>query len=290
MKRKKLFLLIALLGIVLSLGSCAIDDPIHDTDHPDHGKITLTVDWGRILSGQTAASSYHVSVGGYTATLTGTTNTIDNLFVPGTYRGYVYNTSDGITVSGTTASVSPMDGIPSGNYFANNPGWFFTSVVDATIEKGKNHDFTAVMISQVREITFTVTPSGGTTDKIATISGTLGGIAGSMNIETDARSNSGTVILTFAKQANGTWQATIRVLGIVGAEQLLTTTVTFTQDSGLDPITDETNIHDPLEDHYDGTDPNLNLGTEIIVTPTGATFTSTIIGWTVIRKEYDVTG
>lgn len=95
---------IAAAGALL-LAACDVKDPIYDTPYPNHGTITLTTDWSGIGEGLTAPESYTVRVGDYSAPLSGTTNTIDNLFVPGSYRAYVYNTPDRILIDDVTASV-----------------------------------------------------------------------------------------------------------------------------------------------------------------------------------------
>ena len=81
---------IALLAVP---AGCDVKDPIYDTPHPEHGTVTLTADWSGIGEGLTAPASYTVAAtpataaatGEYTATLTGTTATLDHLFEPGKY-------------------------------------------------------------------------------------------------------------------------------------------------------------------------------------------------------------
>lgn len=272
-------ILIAVAAAAMLLTACDVKDPIYETAHPDHGKITLTTDWSGIGVGITAPQTYMVKVGDYSATVTGHTNTIDNLFVPDTYRAHIHNTADNITVSGTTATA---------DHTAGTLGWFFSCAMDATIEKDKHHQFTAVMKQQVVEITFTVTPSGGTADKIESITGVLGGVAGAMNIDNGQRSDASSVAMVFVKQPDNAWKATIRLLGIVGDSQPLTTTVKFTGGNPGD-VTDTTDIHDEIDDNFgddggpvtpgDGGDTDIDLGTEIIETPTGAGFAATITGW-----------
>lgn len=257
--------------LALALASCDVDDPIHHTPYPNHGTITLNVDWSRIGTGIAAPSACTVRVGEYAATLTGTTHTIDNLFEAATYRAYLYNTHGNIAVAGSTATAT----YPAGNLL----DWFFTCAMDAKVEKDAHHTFTARMERQVRQVSFSVTPSGGTTERIESITGTLGGVAGAMNMDSGERSAPTTLALTFEKQDDGTWRTTTRLLGIAGASQPLTTTVTFDDDTPGE-MTDTTDIHDQLDDGNDG---DIDLGTEIVETPTEAGFTASITGWTEVE-------
>ena len=84
----------------LSLAACDVEDPIYNTPHPEQGAITLVTDWSGIGEGLTAPASYTVEAGGYSATLTGTTNQLESLFEPGSYHLHIYNTPQHITVSG----------------------------------------------------------------------------------------------------------------------------------------------------------------------------------------------
>ena len=77
----------------LSFAACDVKDPIYNTPHPEQGAITLVTDWSGIGEGLTAPASYTVEAGGYSATLTGTTNLLEPLFEPGSYHLHIYNLS-----------------------------------------------------------------------------------------------------------------------------------------------------------------------------------------------------
>lgn len=268
--------------------ACDVKDTIYETPHPEQGQITLTTDWSATNIPAPPSAGYTVKVGDYSATLTGTTNTVNTLFDPGDYTIYAYNTADGITVSGTTATVAATRSNVSAQ-----PGWFYTGVKAVTVTKDTDHEFTVAMKQQIVEQTFRMTPSGGSTDRIESITATLEGIAGTMDIGTNQRSGSSTVALTFTKQSDGTWQTTIRVLGVVGSLQPLTTTVTFS-DSVPETITDTTDINGYLNSSFDSDGSphsgisSIDLGADLVVTPTETGFTATITDWTVITENIEV--
>ena len=85
--RTKTFFKILSVFVATSLAGCDVKDPIYDTPHPNHGTVTLTTHWSGIGEGLTAPASYTVAVtpvaggatGSYTATVNGTTATLDQL-------------------------------------------------------------------------------------------------------------------------------------------------------------------------------------------------------------------
>lgn len=280
----------------LSLAACDVKDPIYNTPHPEHGKITLTTDWDGIGEGLTAPAAYTVATlpaaasaatGGYTATLNGTTNTLDHLFDPGAYRILVYNTPEHITVSSTTASVeaaTPSAGL-SGTFVHNAPDWLFASATDAVIEADKEHAVAAVMQQQVRELTLIIEPTGETTDRIESITGTLSGVASSLNFADGTHAAPANVAMTFSKITSGTdagkWSATVRLLGTAGAEQRLAATITFT-DGNPEPVNFDSDLTSVLATFNADKRKPLTLGGSVVETPTGAGFGATIDDWTTV--------
>ena len=151
------------LALLLTLGGC-VKDELHDTPHPDTGKVTVTADWADRGDGVDIPAEWTVTMGDYTGTETGTTHTPDYLFNPGSYTLAAYNTPENITVSGTTATVAPETG--NGTYISNVPGWLFTSVQDVTIEADTDYGLTAAMHQQVRQLTLVIEPTGDAADRI----------------------------------------------------------------------------------------------------------------------------
>ena len=147
MKRNRIYQLIGAVAIATLLAGCRVKDPIYNTPHPDHGTVTLTADWSSIGEGLTAPASYTVKAADYTVTVSGVTNRLDRLFVPGRYSIYAYNTAEHITVTGTTANVEAASAPArqTGTFVRNTPGWLFASATDASIEADTEHAYTAVM-------------------------------------------------------------------------------------------------------------------------------------------------
>lgn len=265
------------LALLLTLGGC-VKDELHDTPHPDTGKVTVTADWSDRGEGVDIPAEWTVTMDGYTGTETGATHSPDYLFNPGSYTLAVYNPADGITVSGMTAAVAAADG----GCIVNTPGWLFTSVQEVEIEADTDYSLTAVMHQQVRELTLVIEPTGDAADRIGSITGTLSGAAGSLDFATGTHGTPSEVKLHFTKITEGDdagkWMATVRLLGIAGDAQRLTATLTYT-DGNPQPTSLISDLTAALDGFNDGKTAPLTLGGTIAETPGEAGFTGEITGW-----------
>lgn len=265
------------LALLLTLGGC-VKDELHDTPHPDTGSIAVTADWTGRGEGVDIPAEWTVTMGGYTGTETGATHSPDYLFNPGSYTLAVYNPADGITVSGTTATVAAADG----SFITGIPGWFFTSVQAVAIAADTDYSLTAVMHQQVRELTLMIEPAGDAADRIESIGGTLSGAAGTLDFATGTHGTPSEVKLHFTKITSGDdagkWTATVRLLGIAGDAQRLTATLTYT-DGNPQPTSLISDLTAALDSFNDGKTAPLTLGGTIAETPGEAGFTGEITGW-----------
>ena len=264
------------LALLLTLGGC-VKDELHDTPHPDTGKVTVTADWADRGEGVDIPASWHIVMGDYTGTETGATHSPDYLFNPGNYTLAAYNIPDGMTVSGTTATVAA-----AGGFIVNTPGWLFTSVQEVAIEADTDYELTAAMRQQVRELTLVIEPTGDAADRIESIEGTLSGAAGTLDFATGTHGTPSEVELRFTKITSGNdagkWTATVRLLGIAGDTQRLTATLAYTDGNPAD-----TSLESDLTAALDGfnedkTEP-LTLGGTVVETPDEAGFTGEITDW-----------
>ena len=278
---KRIYLTLLTLALLLSATSC-VKDELHDTPHPDTGKITVTADWTDRGDGVDIPAEWTVTMGGYAGTKTGATHTPDYLFAPGSYTLAAYNTPENITVSGTIATVAKAHGDAADLFISNAPGWFFTSVQEVTIEADTDHELTAAMHQQVRQLTLVIEPTGDAADRIESIEGSLSGAAGTLDFAARTYGTASDVALHFTKITEGSdagkWTATVRLLGIAGDTQRLTATLTYADgnpaDTGL-----ESDLTEALADfNADRTVP-LTLGGTIADTPTEAGVEAGITGW-----------
>ena len=261
-------------ALLLAATSC-VKDELHDTPHPDYGKITVTADWTDRGDGVDIPAEWTVTMGDYTGTETGTTHAPDYLFAPGSYTLAAYNTPENITVSGTIATVAKAHGDAADLFISNAPGWLFTSVQEIEIEADTDYALTAVMRQQVRELTLVIEPAGDA-------AGTLSGAAGTLDFATGTHGTPSEVELHFTKITDGDdagkWTATVRLLGIAGDAQRLTATLTYT-DGNPQPTSLNSDLTAALDGFNDGKTSPLTLGGTIAETPGEAGFTGEITGW-----------
>lgn len=264
-------------ALTLAATSC-VKDELHDTPHPDYGKITVTADWSDRGEGVDIPAEWTVTMGDYTGTETGATHSPDYLFKPGGYTLAAYNTPEGITVSGTTATVAAADG----GCIVNTPGWLFTSVQEVAIEADTDYSLTAVMRQQVRKLTLMIEPTGDAANRIESIVGTLSGAAGTLDFATGTYGTPSEMELHFTKITDGDdagkWMATVRLLGIAGDAQRLTATLTYT-DGNPQPTSLNSDLTTALNGFNDGKTAPLTLGGTIAETPGEAGFTGEITDW-----------
>ena len=264
-------------ALTLAATSC-VKDELHDTPHPDYGKITVTADWSDRGEGVDIPAEWTVTMGDYTGTETGETHSPDYLFKPGGYTLAAYNTPEGITISGTMATVAAADG----GCIVNTPGWLFTSVQEVAIEADTDYSLTAVMRQQVRQLTLMIEPTGDAAERIESIVGTLSGAAGTLDFATGTYGTPSEVELHFTKITDGDdagkWTATVRLLGIAGNLQRLTATLTYT-DGNPQPTALESDLTTALDGFNDGKTAPLTLGGTIAETPGEAGFTGEITDW-----------
>lgn len=284
--RKTIYIIRYCVAAALTLvATSCVKDELHDTPHPDYGKITVTADWSDRGGGVDIPAEWTVTMGDYTGTETGETHSPDYLFSPGNYTLAAYNTPDGITVSGTMATVAAADG----GCIVNTPGWLFSSVQEVAIEADTDYSLTAVMRQQVRQLTLVIEPTGDAAERIESIVGTLSGAAGTLDFATGIHGTPSEVELRFTKITDGDdagkWMATVRLLGIAGNLQRLTATLTYT-DGNPQPTALESDLTEALKDFNAGKSESLTLGGTLVETPEETEFSGfEITGWKPVTGE-----
>lgn len=273
---------------VTSLTSCVKDD-LYNTPHPDKGKVAVTADWSNRGEGMDIPGLWRAVIGDYTAEETRHTHEAERLFEPGDYRLITYNPADGITVAGTTATISAASTVSAaasgerGNAFiSGSPGWFFANVQEITIEKDREHAFTTAMRQQVRQLTLLIEPAGNTAAAIENIAGSLSGVAGTFDFATDTYGGISDVELDFKKLTEGAdagkWKATVRLLGIAGNVQRLSATATYAG-GNLPPATIESDLAAALAGFNTNKTVPLTLGGTMVETPVAGGMTAIITDW-----------
>ena len=283
MKTARYIPILAAAAAALLAASC-VKDTLYNTPHPDHGKIAVTADWSARGEGIDIPATWTVTMGDYTGTETSATHAPDHLFAPGSYTLVAWNPAEGITVSGTTATVAPASGNQTtGAFIDNTPGWFFTYTEQLSIEKDKDYPLTAAMKQQVRELTLVIEPTGDAAGRITEIVAHLTGAAGTLDFATDTYGAASNVVLPFTKITEGAdagkWTATVRLLGVTGTEQLLTGEIRYAEGNPT-PTTLKSDLTEALKEFNTKKPEPMTLGGTLVETPEEAEFSEfEITGW-----------
>lgn len=279
-----------ILSALVCFAGCDVKDPIYNTAHPDHGTVTLTTDWSGIDKSIQVPESYTAEADGFSATLSGITNTLDHLFEPGIHRIHVYNTPEHISFVGNMATVAEASGNAdgAGKFVEEIPGWLFTCAMDATLEKDTDHPLTAPMQQQVRQLTLIIEPTGGTAGEITDIEGYLSGAAATLDFDKGEHGMPSNVELVFSKITSGAdegkWAVTVRLLGVAGAQQKLNALIRFTG-GNLAPVILTSDLSTELATFNADKATPRTLGGTVVETPTGVGFGATITDWETVMRD-----
>lgn len=227
MKPTRYIPILAAAAAALLTASC-VKDTLYNTPHPDHGKITVTADWSARGEGIDIPATWTIAMGDYTGTETTATHAPDHLFAPGSYTLVAWNPAEGITVSGTTATVAPASGSQTtGSFIDNAPGWFFTHAEQVSIEKDTDYPLTAAMQQRVRKLQLELEVTQGRPELIQSVTATLSGIAGAFDMARGQTSGEpASTAFSFTRDGSRL-TADARLLGTMGAVQTMVLDIVF---------------------------------------------------------------
>ena len=249
MKPTRYIPILAAAATALLTASC-VKDTLYNTPHPNHGKITVTADWSARGEGIDIPATWTIAMGDYTGTETAATHAPDHLFAPGSYTLVAWNPAEGITVSGTTATVAPASGSQTtGTFIDNAPGWFFTHAEQVSIEKDTDYPFTAAMKQRVRELQLELEVTQGRPELIQSVTATLSGIAGAFDMARGQTTGEpASTVFSFTRDGSRL-TADARLLGTMGAVQTMVLDIVFV-DGGRTQRT-EVDLTEAMKDFND---------------------------------------
>ena len=277
-------IILLMMGAVFFLAVGCGKDDLHNTPHPDRGAVTVTTDWSRRSSDATVPESYVLRIGDKEQTVSGETNTFTDLFLPGRQDLLIFHQPEGITVSGTTATVNTL----TNGILEPMPDYLLSGTAELEIVKDDTLSITVPMRQHTRRLTLTLKLNPGDEQRITGTSATLTGIASAIDLTTGAiiSTEGKTVIPTFAlgtdNETRATGQpvliATLRLLGVIAEEkQVLTLAVTLT-DGYVQDIT--TDLTETLKHFETGADMEPLKLDATLTLPIEAGMNGSITGWT----------
>lgn len=271
--------------MLLLLVSCVKDD-LYNTPHPDKGAVKVTTDWTDRSSDATLPDSYILRIGAQEQTVSGETNAFDALFPPGKQDLLVYHQAEGITISGTTATVNTLPG----GMLEPAPGYLFSASGTLEVMKDDTLHLTVPMKQHIRRLALTLKLNPGDEQRIGSTAATLTGIASAVDLTTGILIATGgkTTVPAFALGTDADAPDTrssgqpalvtaLRLLGIVtGERQILTLVITLT-DGNVQTI--HTDLTEMLKD-FGGTNMEPLTLDATLELPAEGSFSGTITGWT----------
>ena len=270
----------------LQLTGCAKDDR-HNTPHPDRGAVRITTDWSERSSDVSVPGSHTLRIGAESQEVTAETNTFKSLLAPGSYRLLAYNSPEGVSITGNTATVNTKDD----GMLTPQPGVLFSAAKELDVEADDTLKVTLPMQQHIRNLTLTLQLAEGDKERIAGTTATLTGIAHSLDLVTGEQTTGqtgqtvapefklSTITPTRAEEGKPALAALLRLMGVItGERQTLTLTVSLKDGSVQTLVTDLTD----LLKGFGGTMEALRLEA-LLNLPTEGDMGGTITGW----KEVD---
>lgn len=281
---------------LLQLTGC-VRDELYNTSHPNKGAIKVTTDWTNRSSDAVLPADYILRISSEEQTVKGETNAFKSLFLPGTQNLLVYHQAEGVTISGTTATVNTLE-----NGTLNPmPGFLFSAAKELDIQKDDTLRVTVPMTQRIRSLALTLKLNPGDEQRIASTASTLTGIASSVDLAT------GSVTATEVKTISPAFMigtdggekrtatpggearaagnpvliASLRLPGVIpGEKQELTLVVTLTNGTVQTIVTDLT---EALKNFGNGKMEPLALDAALTL-PIEAEISATISDWNVVNN------
>lgn len=299
-------MIMAGMAVVLLLSGC-VKDELYNTPHPDKGAVQITTDWTGRSSDAVLPESYILRIGSVEQTSRNTdgaepatrsassdvprrkinTNTIKGL-PPGTQSLLVYHHADGITISGTTATVNTQED----GTLNPMPGFLFSAAKELNVQKDDTLKIFVPMMQRIRTLKLTLKLNPGDDLRIAGTTATLTGIAPSVDLTTGSvtATEGKTVVPAFVLGTEGVGTgatgnpvlaASLRLLGVMaGEKQELGIAVALTNGTVQTIVTD---LSEALKNFGGGELEPLQLDATLTL-PAEAEISATISDWDIVNN------
>lgn len=261
---------VATLTFTVTMTGC-VKDELFNTPHPDKGAVVLDID------GLPGGDGYTVVIDGRTFETTGGTFTVPDLFEPGTHTVTVYNRPEGFSVEGLVARVAPLGvGKRSADGLIHPlPGYLYsgTRQIEVTADDSLKVDMS--VSQRIRDLLLELTVTEGDPERIASVRGTISGIAGVFDLA--AQQTTGEAVSTAVEftHTGDKLTADARLLGMTGDRQTLVIDIVFTDGRTQ---TTESDLTDYLKDFGSDMTEAFRLAGDLN-TPIETDMSATIDNW-----------
>lgn len=256
--------------------SC-VKDELFDTPHPDKGAVVVSADFSERSASCTAPAEYllHHTCCEAAEPCTmpgGSEKCLPELFSPGSHTFHAWNACGKMTVTDGTIKVNET----APGTIESMPGYLFTARVEKEIIKDDTTRVEIKMLQRTRDLRLELTVTEGDPERIASVRGTLTGVAGAFDLAGQTvTGNAANATVAFTRDGDKL-TAEARLLGFIGTAPTLTLEITFTDGRT------QTVLHDSFAEAVKdfGKDMTETLVlTNRLNTPVEAGMTATIEEW-----------
>ena len=220
-KKSAAICLICVICVPWLLASCVKDD-LYDTPHPDKGVIAVSVDYPQ----GTEEGDYTVGVDGQSLK---EGDTASAPLIPGEHTVLVHNTPEGFTVTDGIAYVERVDGTRAITDLINPlPEALYSGTKTVTVVADDTLHLDLDIVQRTRDLRLELTVTEGDPQRIASITGTLSGVAGAYDLRNETLYGEAVSTAPVFTRNGDKVTADLRLLGTMGETQTLTLTLTFT--------------------------------------------------------------
>ena len=266
-KKSAVICLICVICVPWLLASC-VKDELHDTPHPDQGVVSVSVDYPQ----GTGEEDYTVEVDGQPLDKG---DNASNPLTPGEHTVLVYNTPEGFTVTDGIAYVERVDGTRALTDLIDPlPETLYSGTKTVTVVADDTLHLDLSVAQRTRDLRLELTVTEGDPERIATITGTLSGVAGAYDLRSETLYGEAVSTAPAFTRNGDKIEADLRLLGIMGDVQTLDILLTF---SNGDTQSIESDLTEVLTGFNDSTEP-FTLTGNLSTTVEGG-FSSSIDGW-----------
>lgn len=259
---------------ILLLGSCVKDD-LYDTPHPDRGVIAVAMD----LPAGTASDDFTVETGGTLMEKKENSYIVSEPLMPGEYSVLAHNTPQGFTIADGIARVNVADASRAlSTLIEPLPGCLYSGTERIRVIADDTVRVSLDVAQRTRDLHLRLTVTEGNPERIATVKGTLSGVAGAYDMRQEVLCGDAVSTAPVFTRTGDKVSADLRLLGTMGDTQTLTLEITFTDG---DTQTVESGLTEPLAAFNSGTEAVTLAGD--LHTPTEIGMgSSTITPWEVV--------
>lgn len=216
-------LAVAALILAVTMTGC-VKDELFNTPHPDKGAVVLDI------GGLPGGDGYTVDIDGRTFDATGGTFTVPDLFEPGTHTVTVYNRPEGFSVEELVARVAPLgaEKRAADGLIHPLPGFLHSGTRQIEVTADDSLKVEMSVSQRVRDLHLELTVTEGDPERIASVRGTISGIAGAFDFA--AQQTIGEAVSTAVEftRTGDKLTADARLLGMTGDRQTLVIAIVFT--------------------------------------------------------------